>query len=431
MASAFKRHRKGGTFWYGKYLDPATDTWKVKALDATSKNLANVEIANHQKKADEDHKRGVVPEIPKIGDLVEKWMRGLTNRNADEDRRSVRNHLLPYFAEMKIDALTQVVVMGWLDELKTRKKRRKGKPADPNAATISGSTQRGLMNLLSRFCGWAVARGHLQINPVRTVPHGERPRQAAKTSDMPWIEDDAIVRRIMGALKRPADLAFYLGNRSGLRVGELCGLRMSDLAELEHGRIRVRFSYESCLKEDKGEGTGKTKWVPAPIDAPLALKAWLEQRKAEGAGPEDFVFPRVRKVKGERSESCHTKQFLEKAWGKARKVLATGENKFELKLTFYAATRHSFVSRNLADGASIDEVSTAVGHSSPVVTRRYYDHFVRRDFSDTLRTGLGLTGSDVPAEVIPFKQPPKGRGARRGAPLQSAESSQKKKAQNP
>lgn len=72
-------------------------------------------------------------------------------------------------------------------------------------------------------------------------------------------------------------------------------------------------------------------------------------------------------------------------------------------MTFYHATRHSFVSRSLSRGASLDEVSAAVGHSSPIVTRRYYDHFVRRDFSATLREGLGL-GGDRSADVIPLQR---------------------------
>ena len=42
---------------------------------------------------------------------------------------------------------------------------------------------------------------------------------------------------------------FYLCNRSGLRSGEAAGLRMSDMAFVDEGR--VRFSYDGRLKEDK------------------------------------------------------------------------------------------------------------------------------------------------------------------------------------
>jgi integrase len=54
-------------------------------------------------------------------------------------------------------------------------------------------------------------------------------------------------------------------------------------------------------------------------------------------------------------------------------------------MTFYEATRHSFISRNLEAGVPLDEVSAAVGHSSPVVTKRHYDRFVRRSFSSAIR----------------------------------------------
>ena len=80
-------------------------------------------------------------------------------------------------------------------------------------------------------------------------------------------------------------------------------------------------------------------------------------------------------------------------------------------MTWYEATRHSFVSRNLAEGASLDEVSAAVGHSSPPVTRRYYDHFVRKSFSDGLRSGLGMKAAKSP--VTPLRK----RAKKSSAPL--------------
>jgi integrase len=56
-----------------------------------------------------------------------------------------------------------------------------------------------------------------------------------------------------------------------------------------------------------------------------------------------------------------------------------------VSLSWYEATRHSFVSRNLRDGVSLDEVSAAVGHSSPVVTGKHYARYVRKTYSEKLR----------------------------------------------
>ena len=59
-----------------------------------------------------------------------------------------------------------------------------------------------------------------------------------------------------------------------------------------------------------------------------------------------------------------------------------------IALTWYQTTRHSFVTRNLEAGVSLDEVSAAIGHSSPMVTKRYYDHHMRKTFSATIMAGL-------------------------------------------
>jgi integrase len=58
-----------------------------------------------------------------------------------------------------------------------------------------------------------------------------------------------------------------------------------------------------------------------------------------------------------------------------------------VKLSWHEATRHSFVSRTLAAGVPLDEVSAAVGHSSPVVTMRFYARYVRKSFSAAIRGG--------------------------------------------
>jgi integrase len=77
----------------------------------------------------------------------------------------------------------------------------------------------------------------------------------------------------------------------------------------------------------------------------------------------------------------YRKEHIEDCWDEAAKAC-------KVALTWYQASRHSFVTRNFEAGASLDEVSEAVGHSSPVVTKRFYDHHMRRSFSDILTARL-------------------------------------------
>jgi integrase len=306
---------------------------------------------------------GIVPDS--VGTLIDRWAAGLGNRNASNDRAMVKNHLRARFARMLVDQITLPVLMGWIDELA--------------ASDLSAQTQRHALSTLSRFFSWAIERGHASINPVKMVPSSKRPVRASKTADIPWLEDEDKVPELVKALGGDVGLMFYLSNRSGMRLGEVCGLRMGDLEFLREGAIRVGHSYGGPLKEDK-RGEGKVKWVPAPTDAERMLKVHLRRRKLAGAKAGDLVFvppkpPRRKRVSG---WAGYRKEHVHDTWEKARQLVG-------LSLTWYQATRHTAVSRALKAGVPLDEVSAAVGHSSPDVTARHYAHFVRKSFAPGLR----------------------------------------------
>lgn len=394
MGTVFNRGTKDKPNWYVGYRD--NGRWIYKPSQQPTKAQAKRFVHEIEARLSrgqigiEDH-----ADAPTFGPLFTAFLGGLTNRNAGDDRSRGRRHVLTRFATKRLAEVDLPAVMEWID-------------AQRAADDLSEASIRHNMNLLSRFFSWAVARGKVAINPVRQIPMGSRPTQTVK-SDTPWLDDDAIVRKLIAGLAEPINFMFYLANRSGLRTGEAAGLRLSDMSFLAEGIIRVRFSYEGPLKEDK-KGEGKVKWVPAPEDCVEFLGPWLAQRQAQGAGPEDRVFPCAR-----RKGMCFRKEFIEACWEKAapkhvgaREVLLKKKgdkiaNEVKPKMTWYQATRHSFVSRHLARGASLDEVSAAVGHSSPVVTKRFYDHYVRRSFSPKLRAGLGL-GAKREGRVVPMRK---------------------------
>jgi integrase len=242
--------------------------------------------------------------------------------------------------------------------------------------------------LLSRFFAWAIERGHAEVNPVRMIPQGKRP-QGAQKSDGPWLQDEAQFRALFAALPEPVNLIFWLGYRSGMRPGEAAGVTLGDFAWLHEGVIRVGHSYGGPLKEDR-RAVGKVKWVPASADAGAVIGPWLERRRAEGATDSDLVFPyrggsdRPRRT----GWAGYKKEHLQSLWEAARAAVG-------IELTIYQATRHSFVSRHLSAGVPLEEVSAAIGHAQVTTTRRFYDHYVRRSYSDAIR-GVA-TGSTPPA----------------------------------
>ena len=390
MGSLVNRGNRAKPKWFVKYRD-SDGRWKMRLSKQPTKEQARKYLAQVEARVAAG-KIGIAEEVdaPLAGSLMELWAEGLTNRNADDDRNRLKKHLLPKFKKRRLQDVTVTLLLGWIE-----KQRKKVDPKTKKRLLADGSIRHNL-NLLSRFFSWAVQHGHTDVNPVRQIPQGQRPQQAQKR-DVPWLEDEALVRKLMNDLPEPVDLMFYLGNRSGMRTGEIAGLRMADMGYMDEGVIRARFSYDGPLKEDK-KGTGKMKWVPAADDAQTVLGPWLEARRAEGAGPEDRVFPCPTNAGG-----CYGRRYIERCWDAVK-------TKHGVDLTWYQATRHTFTSRALENGATLDEVSAALGHSSPVVvTRRYYDHFIRRSFSPELRRGLGISARGKPAKVVPLRKRKKSR----------------------
>lgn len=307
-----------------------------------------------------------------LGPLLAQWTASLTNRSADDDRSRLTKHVLPYWQDIEIGAVTIRSVMDWIDQLK---------------GIGTSQTQRHVLNLMSRFWDWAIMRDLATTNPVKLVPSAAKP--IARPVARGWIQEheDATVTTLMEAL--PADLAlmFYIANRSGLRTGEAAGLTMGDMDWIGVGKIRVAHSWGGPLKEDR-RGTGKLKWAPAPDDLADRMCLHLGRRRLAGAGPTDLVFVapvrtggRLRKV----TWLGYKYEFIRDRWQEASKAAG-------IDLTWYESTRHTMVSRHLNAGESLDEVSAAVGHANVEVTRSAYGHMLPRDYSAGLRRGLKSVG---------------------------------------
>jgi hypothetical protein len=95
-------------------------------------------------------------------------------------------------------------------------------------------------------------------------------------------------------------------------------------------------------------------------------------------------------------------QRIEDEWNEACAELAETEQ-IEIACTFYQATRHTMVSRNLKAGGAARRSVSRDRAPSPVVTRRFYDHFVRKTFSAGLRAGLGpKVEKQTGGELVPL-----------------------------
>lgn len=339
--------------------------------------LARIEAAIARGEAWEHGKQVVLD----MKSCLERFRDSLTNRAAYEDKLIITRDLIPKWSGFSIEQVTLREVMKWLDELST--------------SDLSTQSQNHRIGYLSRFFSWAILNDLTEVNPVKMIPKGKRP-VARREKEPDHLSDDSLIPVIMKELGSDLGLMYYVARFSGLREGEAAGLRMSDLDWLHEGVIRVRYSFFGPLKESR-DGSKPVKWVPAPTDAEDVLKLHMARRRLNGAGPEDLVFPyqrphragprsgRVRQSEWKDFAGWHPKQ-IRTTWRKAAKALSLSDD-----LTFYGATRHSYVTKALLAGVSLDEVSTAVGHAMPSTTQDSYNHLIRKTFNPLLRQGLAST----------------------------------------
>lgn len=227
-------------------------------------------------------------------------------------------------------------------------------------ATWSGaeSTKGDALALLSRILGLAVMDGLLQANPCRSLP-----RARGKARESEWTSralDDLQVRRMLALTsfhpsgqRALAGLAF-----TGLRLGELVGLRWEDLDE-RRGLLTVRrtFSpYGHGRLVERPTKSGKSRQVPIIEE----LAPWLDDARVLGF---EHVF--TGKLGGP-FDSGNLSRALR--WHTLRDQIATFADGIPLR---FHDLRHTFLSRLARHGIAPAHIQKVAGHASITTTERY------------------------------------------------------------
>jgi integrase len=177
-----------------------------------------------------------------------------------------RNHLLPYFSARKLAEIQRIDVQRFITL-----KQSQG---------LSAKTLSHLRNLFSALFKTAISWGMVEMNPASGVklPPTERRRESR------FLSADEI-RKLLAVLPEPSRTIFGLGIGTGLRIGELLGLKLNDL-DFERGILFVRRGvYRGTVGTPK---TGKSERViPLASLVSRMLMVYLETRLVKS----EWVFP--------------------------------------------------------------------------------------------------------------------------------------------
>jgi len=150
------------------------------------------------------------------------------------------------------------------------------KPATINRAVSS----------IRMFCEWAIDQDMLGRNPARKIKGVRKVKQAPQSLSRNQqyklfreLEKDKELKRPPKTIYRDSSIIYVL-LFCGLRVSELCNIRMADLSISDR---------KGTLTVTKGKGE-KQRTVPISVDARKELAEYIERRKREGTQPEDLLF---------------------------------------------------------------------------------------------------------------------------------------------
>jgi site-specific recombinase XerD len=209
---------------------------------------------------------------------------------------------------------------------------------------------------LRRYFRWLRTAGHIESDPAARLaaPKGEgRLPRVLRAAELRTMLDEPLAR-VEGdpdAIRRRDDAVLELLYGSGLRVGELCRLRLGDI---DTGRRRA-------VVWGKG---GKQRQVPLSPPAAAAVDAWL-------AGPRDELAAAALDV-GDGDQVFLNRRGRPLTPRDVRRIV---DHRSPVP-THPHALRHTFATHLLDGGADVRAVQELLGHAD-LATTQLYTHVSR------------------------------------------------------
>ncbi len=298
-----------------------------------------------------DYAEGVIVaperrEDPTLAAYADAWLVGreLKPRTRALYRDLLDDHVLPGLGKLKMSRVAPAKVRAWHASL------------DPTRPTQRAHAY----GLLRTIMTTAVADEVVAANPCRIRGAGTaRTRHQTRVATLPELEV------IVAAMPARYRLMVLLAAWCGLRFGELAELRRADV-DLEAGKVRVtrgvtRAAGEVFIGDPKSDAGVRPVSVP-PHLLPL-LQAHLDQHV--GNGPGALLFPAGHG--GNLAPST-----LYKSWYPARASAGRPDLRFH-------DLRHTGATLAAATGATLADLMSRMGHSTPAAALRYQHAAADRD----------------------------------------------------
>lgn len=288
--------------------------------------------------------------VRELADLYRESRRGQVSVRAwESDESALRVHIVPEFGRLPISSVAGVQVERFLTDLAVSRSVR-------TAARVR-TTLRGLFR-------YAMRTRRIRVSPAEDVALPRPDSVGGRVVEVVPFTVELLLsvveeqRRFAG---RYADLTLVLG-LTGLRLGELRGLRVRDVVSVPYPGLVVKRSLPQsgrtgAVIERTTTKSGRSRLVPLSDLVRPVVESWAERRE-----PDALLFP------ASEGGYLHAQN-----WRRAVRWSTTGLGRRPHDL------RHTAASLWIAVGVDIKTVSTWLGHSSAKLTLDTYGHLMGTD----------------------------------------------------
>ena len=317
-----------------------------------------------------------------LGEWLDRWINEymiftIRESTLDSYKAMIKNQIKPYLCDRPLSALTTQELQKFYN---TVKKKGRAKPDRLHGTELADSMVRGIHMMLHEALDMAVRLRLIVKNPTvgTTIPKNNYPPKQ--------ILNDEQLERFMQRIRQDERWYdfFYTELTTGLRRGEICGLKWEDF-DAENGKLKVRRSVAKRKGGGLNIGETKTETGTRTIVLPPSLLKTLAVYKE--TVDSEWMFPSPTDNGRPRNPSSVRKRLqliLERAGCK--------------KVRFHDL-RHTFATMALEHGMDVKTLSATIGHVSSATTLDIYSHItdtMQRQAAVHIDRKIGGTDAQMP-----------------------------------
>lgn len=332
------RKRKDGR-WEGRYIESydINGKAKYKSVYAHTYSEVRTKILTHTNEGNRSS----------INISVASWVTGYLEKQKPKLKlstiklyeRYINNYIQPFFKNFLLRKLNKDILQTFVNSMNS----------------MAPSTVKSIFSFLRETLKSAYKSEYIMDIWVDVeLPHKKRHEVAAFT-----MEEQKLIENSLSVTDNPNDIGIWICLYTGLRIGEVCGLRWKDIdfmsgtMSVNRTMQRMTIDGKSVLKELAPKSMASQRKIPVPS----FLVKTLKQVKQSSSTP--YVL-----CTGDHAMDPRTFQYQYK------KMLERAGVKYHNAHTL----RHTFSVRALETGFDIKTLSEILGHSDATITLKTYAH---------------------------------------------------------